>query len=1072
MNHSVYRIFLDIYDAASQVSLCAKKGDSNRRISAGFTENGKPYNISDDCTAIFRAKKPDGTVLYNTCLIDGNIISFDLTTQTTAEAGAVNCEITLYGQDKRQITSPRFDLIVDDTVYDDSEIESSDEFTALAEAMAQFGGANSAAEAAEKSAKAAASSEQAAASSAATATEKAKSAASSATAAANSAATATQKASAAATSASGAAASKTAAAASEAEAKAAAAEAKAVAVPLKPSNYNSVVQNNPAYPNEAEANESVALGALNRANGHYSITQGWGNNITPGAPKGTAFGKDNIVTGNTAAAIGRDNNANGYGAVAIGNNTVADGKASAALGGYNTAAKEDYQVAIGTNNAPNEEASVIIGAGNKIARQNVATFRKDGSMTLGGKFVDATMINTHKAIGYWDEPRNNNEVQLNRDANKIKGHTASGSWLVTSTTSAGGVRAQMLIRKAPQKADGTDFGIVQIVKGNGYRFSFQVMGGSGDNQSIRFWLTADSSTSCYTETAQKNAAVIYESNDIAVSKSWTTIHADIPNAAYGGNLRLGICDADYTSSNAATFYIKDIKVWDNPDDGVAVYHYKSYGTNSKDPNGAIDKYLYKIGENQAIDPRDWLSDGIFSTSFNTGNPETPTSFARDYYGEPTAENGDGNNYFVVGTLHPVPLVCVDWVVSGKHDVLERGIYVDPTVFEVGYRKWVDNDFPIMPGNVAASTFANALRGKKRGGTVRIDDAAPVQHELTLQVKSKNLIPQPYANGTKTINGVTFTVNEDGTITANGTASSEVNTYYEINRTTALMPGTTYTLTGCPAGGSGSTYCLYVEVADATTGWYTGSIFDLGEGATFTIKKATTIRILMTIRKGVACDNVVFSPQIEEGATATAYTKGVTPAAVTVRRNGKNLIPYLYANGTKTINGITFTVNEDRSITVNGTATATATFPISEDDALSDLIGQTVTLSGCPAGGSESTYRLRYQQTGILSDVGNGATFTVKVKNYLAIQVFAGTVCNNVVFKPQIEAGDTATAYEPYSPPTEYTPAADGTVAGVLTLDPTITLTTDSAGAVLEAEYSRDVNKAFAALQAAVEALQS
>ena len=881
----------------------------------------------------------------------------------------------------------------------------------------------------------------------------------------------------------GAAASKTAAAASEAAAKTAAAEAKAVVVPLKPSNYNSVVQNNPAYPNEAEANESVALGALNRANGHYSITQGWGNNITPKATKGTAFGKDNIVTGNTAAAIGRDNNANGYGAVAIGNNTVADGKASAALGGYNTAAKEDYQVAIGTNNAPNEEASVIISAGNKIARQNVATFRKDGSMTLGGKFIDATMINTHKAIGYWDEPRRNGEIQLNSDGNKIKADTTSKAWIVTTVSAAGGVRPQLLVRKAPQKADGADFGIVQIVKGNGYRFSFQAMGAGAGEQTIRFWLSADSSTSCYTSTAQKNAAVIYETDGITIANdTWTTVHADIPNAAYGGNLRLGVCDVNGTYQNTTSFLIREIKVWDNPDDGVAVYHYKSYGPNSKDPNGIIDKYLYKIGENQAVDPKDWLSDGIFSTSFHTGNPETPTSFARDYYGEPTAESGDGNNYFTVGTLHPVPLVCVDWIVTGKHDVLERGIYVDPTVFEVGYRKWVDNDFPIMPGNVAASTFANALRGKKRGGTVRIDDAAPVQHEMALRVNGKNLVPYPYRDGSKTINGVTFTVNEDGTVTANGTSTED--TTFVLHNMSGLaglvhFPKGKYSLSGV-SDGSYSTY--YMNVAFFNNG---AKIVDTTFISTKTIdlpQDADALYVGLRIKSGVSVSNRTFSPQIEAGDAATAYEPYIPPAAMRVQRYGKNLVPYPYNFTEKTVGGVTFTANEDGTITLNGTATtAVSTSYWSALTLVGHLplqIGTTYTLSGSP--GDMALVMGGAAYSGRTSDAGTGtviATFAptnAPDRDGYRIDVYlkAGGVYNNVVFKPQVEVGDAATAYEPYIPPTEHIPAADGTVAGVLTLDPTITLTTDSAGAVLEAEYSRDVNKAFAALQAAVEALQS
>lgn len=364
---------------------------------------------------------------------------------------------------------------------------------------------------------------------------------------------------------------------------------------------------------------------------------------------------------------------------------------------------------------------------------------------------------------------------------------------------------------------------------------------------------------------------------------------------------------------------------------------------------------------------------------------------------------------------------------------------------------------------AATNVFHALRVKKRGGTVRIDDAVPVQHQLALQVKSKNLVPQPYDFTTRTVGGVTFTANEDGTVTANGTATEDA--YIRLCSGVPLQLHTQYTISGCPTGGGSTTYTLYMTGSD----WCTGENYDNAtpNGGQFIPNKERPggYDVCIVVYSGVVCNDLIFSPQIEEGATATAYTKGVEPSAVTVQRYGKNLIPYPYRYGTKTINGITFTVNEDRSITVNGTATATATFQISEDDALSDLIGQTVALSGCPTGGSESTYRMRYQQTGISSDVGNGATFTVKKKSYLAIQVFAGTVCDNMVFKPQIEVGAAATAYEPYTPPTEYTPAADGTVSGVLTLDPVTTLTTDSAGVVLEAEYSRDVNETFAALQA-------
>ena len=65
-----------------------------------------------------------------------------------------------------------------------------------------------------------------------------------------------------------------------------------------------------------------------------------------------------------------------------------------------------------------------------------------------------------------------------------------------------------------------------------------------------------------------------------------------------------------------------------------------------------------------------------------------------------------------------------------------------------------------------------------------------------------------------------------------------------------------------------------------------------------------------------------------------------------------------------------------------------------------------------------------------------------------------------MFKPQLELGSTATAYEPYT-------AADGKVSGVKSLYPTTTLMTDTEGAIIEAEYNRDINKAFAEMQQAI-----
>ncbi len=68
---------------------------------------------------------------------------------------------------------------------------------------------------------------------------------------------------------------------------------------------------------------------------------------------------------------------------------------------------------------------------------------------------------------------------------------------------------------------------------------------------------------------------------------------------------------------------------------------------------------------------------------------------------------------------------------------------------------------------------------------------------------------------------------------------------------------------------------------------------------------------------------------------------------------------------------------------------------------------------------------------------------------------------------QVEFGDTATVYEPYKERKEY---AQG--EAVLSVSPSMSISTDTAGAQVSATYNRDLNKAFDTLAAAVAALQA
>lgn len=142
MNYSIYRVSLDMHDTSSQVMLNVKQGDSARKIYISLTDGGRPYKITEDCSARLRAKTTANAILFNDCSIKDNVIEYTLTNETCKNVGIVECEVTLYGSNGQKITSARFSLIVEGVITSDNEIESANEFTALDNALKEANNLN------------------------------------------------------------------------------------------------------------------------------------------------------------------------------------------------------------------------------------------------------------------------------------------------------------------------------------------------------------------------------------------------------------------------------------------------------------------------------------------------------------------------------------------------------------------------------------------------------------------------------------------------------------------------------------------------------------------------------------------------------------------------------------------------------------------------------------------------------------------------------------------------------------------------------------------------------------------
>lgn len=129
--------------------------------------------------------------------------------------------------------------------------------------------------------------------------------------------------------------------------------------------------------------------------------------------------------------------------------------------------------------------------------------------------------------------------------------------------------------------------------------------------------------------------------------------------------------------------------------------------------------------------------------------------------------------------------------------------------------------------------------------------------------------------------------------------------------------------------------------------------------------------------------------------------------------GRNLIPYPYADGmSKTTNGITFTVNTDGTVTVNGTATENANFVFFNGSL--PFFG-TFTLSGC-IGGTSDSYYLQPWVDGNWKDEQSDSPTTYNFNGNLTLLTFyvkKGVTLNSVVIKPMLNYGSSALPYESY-----------------------------------------------------------
>ena len=387
--------------------------------------------------------------------------------------------------------------------------------------------------------------------------------------------------------------------------------------------------------------------------------------------------------------------------------------------------------------------------------------------------------------------------------------------------------------------------------------------------------------------------------------------------------------------------------------------------------------------------------------------------------------------------------------------------------------------------------ASAIKETARGEVVGLTDVSPIEHEMGVKVRSKNLIPVPYktVDGEYIVgqsyvkNGVTFIINADGSITLNGTAGANI--FFSLVTPHMKLSDGAYTLSGGYRGTDGTSR-VAVCVRDETDTIMASCI---DQSATFTtaIKGNLVKEAYLYVYKGAVLDNVTVYPQLEAGATATAYTPHIEDiSTVKVKKYGKNL---LNRNATEVTRGtLTFDGSRQTFTSVGGGGDLDTII-----GRYKDFVGKTITVSYTfvdfkgsysvfntfiQADSNALVYSSTYDKTTKLFKM----TYTIPENDsaeFLIIRQYVGYMTSVdgdyvTIDKLQVEIGDAVTEWEEYKELVEYPVSADGTVEGVTSLSPVTTLMTDTAGAVIDATYNADtkkyIDKKFAELQNVVDTL--
>ena len=339
-----------------------------------------------------------------------------------------------------------------------------------------------------------------------------------------------------------------------------------------------------------------------------------------------------------------------------------------------------------------------------------------------------------------------------------------------------------------------------------------------------------------------------------------------------------------------------------------------------------------------------------------------------------------------------------------------------------------------------NTFSPAIQDTNSGDiTLAIDDISPVNHDLGVKVRGKNLFDKDNAN----------------ILTTYFTASGDVlDTNSKTTRSIWIpcSPNTTYTVSKIAS----ARFAVGFTNEEPMNGVTVNNVTFLPTATEITVTSNNNDKYIIvwfyhsSYDTSVTVEEILASMQLELGTTATAYTPYVDLATVTVSRYGKNLFD-------KSISFDDYNIYQGgyRYIAIYVGIGTTVTVSVLKKYNPGERSGYFYCTAFKREEGEifpESNTKWIYSNT--VAGLCNKSQTMVSENGYISLFM---TSSSYNAFKDEIlvEIGSNATEYELYIQPQIIQSDSEGTVSGLKSVSPNMTILADTDEVVLNCTYNAD-----------------